>query len=398
METRLVATPFGSRAVTLAVVKGQLDAARIPAATSVDKWMVFRDLCDARTRLRLRDRALAVLNALLSFYPETHLSAADNLVVFPSNARLTARANGIAGTTLRENLALLVQAGIIHRRDSPNGKRYARKAGGGQICEAYGFSLAPLLARAKEFALLAQEVAEERRQVQILRERITLLRRDIRKLTSAAIVDGVDGDWTGIEGEFVAITSRIARTNFADELAVVEENLARLQGKIINALEAQWKDEECVGNANEFRRHIQNQNTESLIELEPALGKKLDADPSVQPRQPHGTPERLPLSMVLRLCPEIVMYGSHGGIANWRDLMTAAVVARSTLGISPSAYQEACEVMGQENAAATVACILERASHITSPGGYLRDLTRKAARGQFSLGSMIMALARKGAS
>lgn len=36
------------------------------------------------------------------------------------------RANGIAGTTLRENLALLVDAGLIHRNDSPNGKRYAR--------------------------------------------------------------------------------------------------------------------------------------------------------------------------------------------------------------------------------------------------------------------------------
>jgi replication initiation protein RepC len=98
--------------------------------------------------------------------------------------------------------------------------------------------------------------------------------------------------------------------------------------------------------------------------------------------------------MILRFCSDIVMYGREGRIANWRELMTAAVLVRSMLGISPSAYQEACEVMGQENAAAVVACILERAAHITSPGGYLRDLTRKAARGQFSLSSMIMALAK----
>lgn len=74
--------------------------------------------------------------------------------------------------------------------------------------------------------------------------------------------------------------------------------------------------------------------------------------------------------------------------------MVAAVTVRSMLGVSPSAYQEACEAMGPENAATTLACILERAGHITSAGGYLRDLTAKARGGRFSLGPMIMALMR----
>jgi replication initiation protein RepC len=39
--------------------------------------------------------------------------------------------------------------------------------------------------------------------------------------------------------------------------------------------------------------------------------------------------------------------------------------------------------------------MLERATHINSPGGYLRDLTRKGARGEFSLGPMLMALVRQ---
>lgn len=48
--------------------------------------------------------------------------------------------------------------------------------------------------------------------------------------------------------------------------------------------------------------------------------------------------------------------------------------------------------MGPENAAVAMAWILERAGHINSPGGYLRDLTRKAERGEFGLGHMLMAL------
>ena len=64
------------------------------------------------------------------------------------------------------------------------------------------------------------------------------------------------------------------------------------------------------------------------------------------------------------------------------------------LGVSPSAYQDACEAMRPENAAATMACILERAGHINSAGGYLRNLTDKARRGEFSLGPVLMALLR----
>lgn len=98
--------------------------------------------------------------------------------------------------------------------------------------------------------------------------------------------------------------------------------------------------------------------------------------------------------MVLQACPEIRMYGPGGVVTSWRDLMTAAVVVRSMLGVSPSAYQEACEVMRPEHAAATIACILERAGHINSAGGYLRDLTAKAQQGEFSLGPMLMAQMR----
>ncbi len=74
--------------------------------------------------------------------------------------------------------------------------------------------------------------------------------------------------------------------------------------------------------------------------------------------------------------------------------MSAAVVVRSMLGVSPSAYQDACEILGPQNAAAVIACILERAGHIENAGGYLRNLTRKATCGEFSLGPMLMALLR----
>ncbi len=74
--------------------------------------------------------------------------------------------------------------------------------------------------------------------------------------------------------------------------------------------------------------------------------------------------------------------------------MSAAVTVKSMLGVSPSAYEECCEVMGQAGAAIAIGCIYERAGHINSAGGYLRDLTAKARRGEFSLGPMLFAQLR----
>jgi replication initiation protein RepC len=88
------------------------------------------------------------------------------------------------------------------------------------------------------------------------------------------------------------------------------------------------------------------------------------------------------------------MYGPGGSVGSWRDLMAAVVVVKSMLGVSPSAYEEACGIMGPENAATVIACVLERAGYINSAGGYLRDLTRRAERGEFVIGPMLMLLSR----
>lgn len=384
--------------MTLALVKAQFESASIKKHKSADKWKIYRDACDARTLLGLRDRALAVLNALLSFYPETELTEGANLIVFPSNAQLSARANGIAGTTLRENLAHLVEAGLIHRNDSPNGKRYARKGRDGTIETAFGFNLAPLLARSEELAVMAQRVADENRRLKVMKEQITIERRDIRKLISAAVEEGASGDWQRIEDQYVAIVAGLRSAREAGELEDILDELTLLREGVVNMLELQVLSAKSDANGNEIRQHIQNSNTESLNELEPSSRNELEAKPS-QALGRQGEPIRsFPLSMVVRACPQISDYAPGGRIDQWRDMMAAAVVVRSMLGVSPSAYQEACEIMGPENAAAVIACILERGGHINSAGGYLRDLTARAQRGEFSLGPMLMALMRGAAS
>ncbi|WP_430252120.1 plasmid replication protein RepC [Neorhizobium sp. DAR64860/K0K1] len=397
MQIGNVTTPFGRRPMTLSLVKAQLARANIKAGKSVDKWKVYRSACEARATLGLRDRALAVLNALLTFYPEQELSEESNLVVFPSNAQLSIRANGIAGTTLRENLAILVEAGLIQRNDSPNGKRYARKGNDGAIETAYGFSLAPLLARAEELAIMAHQVAEESRRLRVVKERITITRRDIRKLISAAVEEGVAGNWQAVEDALVSAIVRLKAAKTAASFEACLDELTLLSEEAINMLKIQLISTESDTNDSGDRHHLQSSNTEPLNELEPS-SRNEQGEKMMPKRRSTAEPiKAFPLGMVLRACPQISDYATSGAISHWRELMTAAVVVRTTLGVSPSAYQEACEAMGPENAAVAMACVLERAGHISSPGGYLRDLTRRTERGEFSLGPMLMALLRTNA-
>ena len=394
MQSGNVTTPFGRRPAKLALVKGQFEAARNQDARPVDKWRVFRDACEARETLGLQDRALAVLDALLSFYPEKELSVEQGLVVFPSNQQLSLRAHGIAGTTLRRHLAALVEAGLIQRRDSPNGKRYVHRDGAGEIEAAYGFDLSPLVVRAEELAQRAQDVVAERRRYKLGREALTICRRDVRKLISAAIEEGAEGDWTAIEAIYVDLVSRLPRHPSRADIEIVLNEMSVLREEILNQLEIQLKTQKTDGNDVQDGCHIQNSKPESLNELEPSSEKEQGVTVATNQKPKRETLTAFPLGMVLRACPQIADYSPDGKVERWRDLMAAAVVVRSMLGVSPSAYQLACEVMGPENAATAIACILERAGHINSAGGYLRDLTRRAEQGEFSLGPMLMALLR----
>lgn len=394
MQIGSVTTPFGRRPATLALVRRQIATAEIKPGKVADKWKVFRDASEARELLGLQDRSLAVLDALLSFYPDNELRQDAQLIVFPSNAQLSLRAHGIAGATLRRHLALLVEAGLIVRKDSANGKRYTRKDRAGEIESAFGFDISPLLSRSEELAGMAQQVTAERIAFRRAKESLTIRRRDVRKLISAALEEGVSGDWAKIENIYVELVGRIPRTPAVEIVNSILEEMGLLQEEIINLLEMQHKTQESGTNDAHNEHHIKSSYPKYIYESEliSENERKAMTAKNVEPRA--ETMKMFPLGLVLKACPEIGAYGPRGGVSNWRDLMSAAIVVRSMLGVSPTAYQHACEVMGPENAAATMACILERSGHINSPGAYLRDLTTKAGRGEFSLGPALMALLR----
>jgi replication initiation protein RepC len=416
MTHGLAATPFGRRTMSLGLIAAQAQARAVEPDKTVHKWKVFTALTEAKDRLGLPDRALAVLNALLSFHQETTLTSGDPLVVFPSNEKLAARAHGVAPATLRRHLAILVDAGIVIRRDSPNGKRYARRGEGGAVSEAFGFDLTPLVARAEEFEALAAGVAAEKKALRLARERVTLARRDITKMITLGLEEGIPGDWAGLHMTYLGIIAGLKRSADAGALTALAAELVDFAQSIINHLELFANFIKTSGNESHFEQHKQNSNTD-LHESEPAFQKDrgetvadvLEPDDQAvagAETGPASGPEirpvaGTPLGMVLEACPDIVEYAETGAggvdgeaptIRNWAAFLKTAVLVRAMLGISPDAWRDAVETMGVVDASIVIAAILQKGDEVRFPGGYLRALTEKKRDGQFSVGPILMAL------
>jgi len=329
-----------------------------------------------------------VLNALLSFHPDTVLTAgATDLVVFPSNRLLMLRAHGMAASTLRRHLAVLVDSGLVLRRDSPNGKRYARKTPSGDIEQAFGFDLEPIVARAEEFAAAAEAAIAKRHALAILRERITLARRDIAKMIATGVEQGVAADWASYHRTFREILTRLPRVPKCEILEPIIVELVNLAKAIVKALEQHFDPIEPVPPTSSTDR-TQNSGPEepSSSEPYPVPGAHEMADPSNS-----RTASAIPIRMVVELCPDIVDY-ARGGIRTPQDLIATASIVRSMLGVSPSAWEEARIAMGDGQASVVLAAILQRhqESRRLSP-----NPGRRAAAGKFSVWPMLMALRRQ---
>lgn len=399
MRTHRSTTPFGQRPLSLAMVVTRAISEAGPEDALAEKWKVFDNLREAKTALGISDRALSVLNALLTFHQDTTLQLGSDLIVFPSNKALTFRANGMSPATLRRHLAALVQAGLVIRRDSPNGKRYARRGEGGSIEQAFGFDLSPLVARSAEFESLAEQARLERKARYLLREEITVLRRDIGKTIALAHEEGVAGPWDNLLARFDTLNEAPPRNAERSVLETIATDLRALWADVDNALKSQLKSENMNANESHSERHYQNSNPNPHLDSEQSPRRRLEENSAPEPEAKKPPIRAFSLSLVLQACPDIGMYTKGGrGISTWRELVTAAGVVRGTLGISPSAWEEACAVMGEEDAAIVIAAILQRSDMIVSAGGYLRNLTERARDGKFSVGPMVMALLRVAAT
>jgi replication initiation protein RepC len=403
--TYIPVTPF-RRTLDAAVLKHHANTQQDLPPSGVNKWEILRELAIARTAFDLSDRDISVLQALISFHQATLLGGNESdLVVYPSNKSICERLNGMPCSTMRRHLGRLVQVGLLVRRDSPNGKRYARRYGTEKT--AFGFDLSPLVQRANEIRDAAETIRAAQEQYKRLRETVSLMRRDLAGLA----VYGADmrpdlSVWDQFS-DLAILTARDLRRK------LTHEALAEIQNRLEVALTAArdiLEPQETVNLSTTeslSEQHHQNSNEDSYESEQPNITthiaqvprasqnkEDIKARPALTDNEPDHNLPRIPLSMVLTTCTELQTY-AQGPIRHWHDLVRVAETLCPMMDISPTAWDAAKAAMGPEEAAVVVVSMLERFETIRSPGGYLRTLTAKAAIGTFSCGPMIMALMRR---
>ncbi|MDG3579495.1 replication initiation protein RepC, partial [Rhizobium sp. YJ-22] len=157
----------------------------------------------------------------------------------------------------------------------------------------------------EELAALAQEVADERLRFKRTREALTLCRRDVRKLISAAMEEGADGDWAAIEQHYAALIARLPRNPARPEIAAILDEMDLLRQEILNILEMQLISSKTDANADRNGAHKQNSNTQLIHESEPCFKKKQAAPNSVPEMADLDRMPAFPLGTVMRACPQI---------------------------------------------------------------------------------------------
>ena len=350
----------------------------------VNKYEVVRELTAARHAVGVTDRALGVLQVLLSFHPKTILGGNDtDLLVYPSNAAICERLNGMPCSTMRRHLAGLVTAGLILRRDSPNGKRYVKRYGDDP--QAFGFDLTPLVARFAAICDLAEAARAQDHQKDRLRRSVSLMRRDLAGLAAyGAETRPDDASWDAFSDLAILTARQLRKKLTLDELSTLEQSLRHA----LDTARDRFDLNNMITNDSQNGQHIQNSNKDPYDSEKNIENNKPEVSDQIEPDR---NMPNLPLSLVLSVCGEIQTYAPDG-VRHWHELVQAADRVRPMMGISPSAWDDAVMAMGPEEASVVLFAMLERFSDIQSPGGYLRALTRKAQDDGFSCGPMVMAL------
>lgn len=345
-----------------------------------DKWDLLAALTHAAEEFGLSHRALGVLKALMTFFPERGIPAEpDSAVVFPSNRKLSERLNGMPESTLRRHLASLTGIGIVSRKNSPNRKRYARRAGPeGQL--AFGFDLSPLARHASQIfdaALAAKSHAEH---LALLRDKVAVLRQELIEAAPGKAAELVE-----------SVRKLLRRKPCENDLSQAAEALRREIAALPESLEQPSPALLATGlsgTGSQNERHIQDSNKSDSDSEGGLAADKKNEDFVTQPDQISTENE---LSQVLSACQEFQSF-YPGRLRSWQDADHIAEKLSPMMGIDLPVLSDARAAMGRKDAATVVLCMLEKMGSIRSPGAYLRRLAQKARVGQFSTRPMLKAL------
>ncbi len=120
---------------------------------------------------------------------------------------------------------------------------------------------------------MAEAERRERRRLHLLKERISLFRRDAAKLIALGLEQNAAGPFEALRQRYMHLLTPVRRLREMAELATLEEALAALRDEAAKALEDLVIAAENTGNDGFADRHQSNSKTDGSPDLEPAAKK-----------------------------------------------------------------------------------------------------------------------------
>ncbi|KKM66876.1 hypothetical protein LCGC14_1476800 [marine sediment metagenome] len=316
-----------------------------------ERHIVIETLRKAASLLGLKPPVVATLDAMLSCLAPKR----NHNVVFASNATLTFRRNGISDRTIRRHVAILQDAGLLERQDSPNGKRFTRHSRAEGRSVRFGFDLTPLFTRLPEISRLALRAEQQREQIAYLRCKLR-----------AAVHGALSSNPTCATA--LEALRLLRRKLDASELSDLLSIFTTLMNDTTD-MDPPLVTEELAGSDGQFVRHHHRSNKE--------LTDKMETAPTDASQASAGG---LSVRDLKRACPEATGLAPER-VETAQDVIDHAQALAPMLGIDKACYQQAQTRLGPFGAAATIWALLEFHGRLHSVGAYFRSITtgRKSA-------------------
>lgn len=332
-------------------------------------------------------------------------------IVWPSNEKLSITF-GLSERQVQEITSRLIELGLVTMKDSPNGKRYGKRANG-RITEAYGFDLSLFAVRHPEFVRLAAEHEAERQAMKKLRRRRSIAHNGIIQILETAREYDFDGEeWQTLSQETRALVRALKAVERLDEMQTGVMSLERRWQAARERIEVLLKTRETAPKDAENSTQYYNYNRpDNLIKDSVIAAKKCSgAQETVVSHSPTpGLPQRPERGMVYgiapeqlpRLAPRLKQYLLRPE-PTWSELVKAADDwLRHDLGISKPLWGDACNAMGRELAALALAVVSTKelgdgpGQIHSSYGGYFHGVIAKYKAGDLHLERTLWDLRRK---
>lgn len=375
------------------------------------------------------DRMIQLLEYYLLFTQEQDWTNGQRPIVYQSLYK-TALDFGVGERQIQKIEQALFDVGAITWNDSGNHKRYgARDEKTGEIMFAFGVDLSPL---AYLYETLVQKFHEKQVRDAAWMEqkrRISWYRAQIRAFLA---------EYTECEQDVRPVREAIGRyneiaipirthmplerlTELCEEHKELYETVQNTLETLSEAVDSNEMLQESTPRGVQDGAHIystnQTQSDKSDYSNRSGIGfQKSVADSTAQKRRRREERQAIeekaaPISsnlsnitwkQVLNACSERFKehIPLHERPLDWEDLVEAASVLLPDLGIHKSAWWEACRVMGRHGATICVMVIDQKAqdpeNSVRNPGGYLREMTARAEKGELNLQGSVFGLLKRG--